>query len=85
MLVGGGLRTLTGGQVMLQVPGFLAVQNERNSAARSWCDLFRARRLRLCWNGAGEVLSMESRCRLLMAGQTYCVPLNYCLRGQNAV
>jgi hypothetical protein len=26
-LVGGGLRTLTGGQVMLQVPGYLAVQN----------------------------------------------------------
>jgi hypothetical protein len=26
-LVGGGLRTLTGGQIMLQVPGFLAVQN----------------------------------------------------------
>ena len=26
--VGGGLRTLTGGQVMLQVPGYLAVQND---------------------------------------------------------
>jgi hypothetical protein len=26
--VGGGLRTLTGGQIMLQVPGYLAVQND---------------------------------------------------------
>jgi hypothetical protein len=73
-LVGGGLRTLTGGQVMLQVPGFLAVQNSAvppldPGAVYSVRDVY-------AYVGTAPAGTINGiSLQITMAGQSYSVPL----------
>ncbi len=69
-LLGGGLRTLTGGQVVLQVPGFLAVQNGAvppldPGATYSVRDVY-------AYVGTAPAGKTGISLQVLLAGQNYC-------------
>lgn len=69
-LAGGGLRTLTGGQIMLQVPGFLAVENAAvppldPGATYAVGEVY-------AYVGTAPQGTIAVSVQVLLAGQTYC-------------